>query len=232
MNAMAESFTQRTEMLLGPGVELLKSAAVAVFGLGGVGSWCAEALCRAGVGKMLICDGDCVSITNVNRQLCALDSTVGLKKCGVVFRRLKSINPEIELVPVDRFIRPGDSLDFLRDYSYVADCIDDVPAKLEIITFCKKSNIPIISAMGCGNRIYPEKLRITDIYKTSGCPLARSVRAKLRKAGVDSLDVVFSDEAPLRPNGGTGPGSVSFVPSAAGLIMAGKIVRSICGIAP
>ena len=214
-------------MLLGDGVTKLKNSSVAVFGLGGVGSYTAEALARAGVGEMVICDGDDVSISNVNRQLCALTSTVGKKKTEVIAARLKDINPDIKLIIIDRFITPGDDLAFLSEVSYIADCIDDVPAKLAVISAAKSYRIPIISALGCGNRLDPEKLTLTDIYKTSGCPLARSVRAKLRKAGIDSLNVLFSTEEPLKPQGATCPGSVSFVPSVGGLIIAGKIVRDI-----
>lgn len=216
-------------MLLEEGCRRLESSRVAVFGLGGVGSYAAEALARAGIGKMIICDGDTVSITNINRQLCALHSTVGMNKTDAVAKRLSDINPGIELRVVDRFITPEDDLSILLGCDYVADCIDDVPAKLAIIAFCKENGIPIISALGCGNRLDPEKLTVTDIYKTSGCPLARSVRSRLRKAGIDSLDVLFSSEEPLKPRGATCPGSVSFVPSVAGLIMAGKIIRSISG---
>ena len=217
-------------MLLGDGCDKLLNSSVAVFGLGGVGSYAAEALARAGVGKMFICDGDSVSTSNINRQLCALNSTVGMKKTEVVANRLKDINPDIQLIVADRFITPEDDLTFLSEYSYIADCIDDVPAKLAIISAAEKFRVPIISALGCGNRLDPEKLTVTDIYKTSGCPLARSVRAKLRKAGINSLEVLFSTEEPIKPAGATCPGSISFVPSAAGLIMAGKIVRNICGI--
>ena len=222
-----EDFTQRTRMLLGTGCDLVQNSSVAVFGLGGVGSYAAEALARAGVGKMLLCDGDTVSITNINRQLCALTSTVGMPKTEVVAKRLKDINPQIELTIIDRFIKADDDLGFLSEFTYIADCIDDVPAKLAIISAAKDNGVSIISALGCGNRLDPEKLTVTDIYKTSGCPLARSVRSKLRKLGIESLDVLFSTEEPIKPEGATCPGSISFVPSAAGLIMAGKIIREI-----
>lgn len=217
-------------MLLGSGCDAVQNSSVAVFGLGGVGSYAAEALARAGVGKILLCDGDSVSITNINRQLCALNSTVGMPKTEVVAKRLADINPNVELTVIDRFVSPEDDLSFLADYTYIADCIDDVPAKLAIISSAKEYGVKIISALGCGNRLDPEKLTVTDIYKTSGCPLARSVRSKLRKLGIDSLDVLFSTEEPLKPEGATCPGSISFVPSAAGLIMAGKIIREISGI--
>ncbi|MBR4940855.1 MAG: tRNA threonylcarbamoyladenosine dehydratase [Clostridia bacterium] len=222
-----ESFSKRTEMLLEEGCRLLEDSKVAVFGLGGVGSYCAEALARTGIGEMIICDGDTVSITNINRQLCALNSTVGKPKTEVVANRLMDINPNLKLTVLNRFITPDDDLSILEGCTYVADCIDDVPAKLAIITTCKENNVPIISALGCGNRLDPQKLTVTDIYKTSGCPLARSVRSKLRKIGVDSLDVLFSTEEPLKPANATCPGSIAFVPSVAGLIMAGYIVRKI-----
>ncbi|MBQ1223608.1 MAG: tRNA threonylcarbamoyladenosine dehydratase [Oscillospiraceae bacterium] len=225
-----EDFTQRTRMLLGDGCNVLANSSVAVFGLGGVGSYAAEALARAGIGKMLLCDGDTVSTTNINRQLCALNSTVGMKKTEVVAARLRDINPDIDITVIDRFISANDELSFLADYTYIADCIDDVPAKLAIISSAKEFGVSIISALGCGNRLDPEKLTVTDIYKTSGCPLARSVRSKLRKIGIDSLDVLFSSEEPIKPEGATCPGSISFVPSAAGLIMAGKIIRDISGV--
>lgn len=217
-------------MLLGDGCDELKNSSVAVFGLGGVGSYAAEALARAGIGKMLLCDGDRVSVTNINRQLCALNSTVGIQKTEVVAKRLADINPDIELTVIDRFITPNDDMRFLSGYTYIADCIDDVPAKLAIISYAKEHGVSIISALGCGNRLDPEKLTVTDIYKTSGCPLARSVRSKLRKLGINSLDVLFSAEEPLKPDGATCPGSISFVPSAAGLIMAGKIIREVSGV--
>lgn len=224
---MMESFTSRTELLLGEGCKRLGAASVAVFGLGGVGSYAAEALARAGVGKLLLCDGDRVSVSNINRQLCALRSTVGELKTRAVAERLRDINPELELCLLERFVTPEESLDILSGYSYVADCIDDVPAKLAIISSAKRNGVDIISALGCGNRLDPEKLTVTDIYKTSGCPLARSLRGKLRKTGIDSLEVLFSTEEPQKPRSAEGPGSVSFVPSVAGLIMAGRIVTRI-----
>ena len=224
-----EDISSRTRLLLGQGADRLNAASVAVFGLGGVGSYCAEALARAGSGRILLCDGDAVAPSNLNRQLCALRSTLGRNKAEVVAARVRDIRPETGLTVMTGFIRPETDFSFLAGYDYAADCIDDVPAKLALICACRDLGVPILSAMGCGTRLDPTAFRVTDVYRTSGCPLARSVRGKLRKLGVESLNVVFSEEKPLHPASAV-PGSVSFVPGAAGLVMAGKIVRDLCGL--
>ncbi len=245
-----EDIYTRTEMLIGhDAVQKLKNSSVAVFGLGGVGSYIAESLARCGVGKMTVIDGDAVSPSNLNRQLIATVRTVGRRKAEVTRERLLSINPEAEVTAVDMFFSAEtcDKIDFTQ-FDYVADAIDTVTSKLLIIEMARAAGVPVISSMGTGNKLDPTALRVSDIYKTEGCPLARVMRRELRARGVDKLDVVWSPETPRKPYEQTGadgednpnnadtaftrratPASISFVPGAAGLAAAAHIVAGLTG---
>lgn len=231
----------RTEYLLGEeAAARIAAAAVCVFGVGGVGGFTAEALARAGVGRITLVDGDTVSESNVNRQVIALQSTVGLPKVEVMRRRIADIHPQCEVTSLNLFYLPGcgTEIDFSA-FDYVADCVDTVSAKLDIICRAQAAGVPVISAMGAGNKLYPERFRVSDIYETSVCPLARVMRRELKARGIRSLPVVWSDEPPRpyakvpEPDPGSRkqpPGSISFVPGAAGLVMAGKILRDLAGV--
>ncbi len=227
-----EDFTSRTRLLLGDGVDALARSSVAVFGIGGVGSYVLEALVRAGVGRIIIVDADTVSVSNINRQLIATADTVGQKKTDAAAARARSINPNVDIVAYDIFYTPenADTVD-LTGVSYVADAIDSITSKLELIRRAKAAGIPIISCMGTGNKLDPSRLEIADLYDTSVCPLAREMRRLCRRDGIDSLRVVYSREEPIsvksEPGVRTPPGSVSFVPSVAGLMMAGEIIRTL-----
>ena len=218
-----------------PGAEKLNNASVAVFGVGGVGSWCAEALVRCGIGKITVIDGDIVSETNRNRQIIALNSTLGKDKAIVCAERLKDINPDCAVFAKTLFYSGETQNDIdLGEYDYIADCIDTVTSKLLLIQNAKSSNIPIISSMGTGNRLDPSRITVTDIYKTEGDPLARVMRKELRACGVESLCVVCSDEPPSKCiegrneiTGRATPSSAVFVPATAGLRLAYEIVRQI-----
>ncbi len=225
-----ENIYSRTIPLLGEeGVERLRKSRVAIFGLGGVGSYAAESVVRAGVGSVILTDCDIVSESNRNRQLYALKSTVGRDKTDAARERCLDINPECEVIVFKKTVTPENVSEFpLEDCSYAVDAIDDVRAKKALIVRCKELNVPVISSMGTGNKLYPERLRVADIYETSVCPLARVMRHDLKKLGVESLKVVFSDEEPkvkCFP-----PASVSFVPAAAGLIIGGEVIRSLAEI--
>ena len=226
----------RSEMLIGKeALEKLKKSGVAIFGVGGVGGYVAEALARMGVGRIALIDNDKVSVSNINRQIIALHSTVGQYKTEVMRDRILDINPNAKVETFNMFYLPenADSID-LKNYDYIADAIDTVSAKIELAVRADKFGVPIISAMGTGNKLDPTKLEVTDIHKTSGCPLARVMRKKLRDRGVKKLKVVYSKEEPVRPKFNaekpSTPGSVAFVPSVAGLIMAGEIVRGLTGV--
>ena len=233
------SLYERSELLLGPEYgPRLRAARVAVFGLGGVGSWCAEALARAGVGALLLVDGDVVSDSNRNRQLPALCSTVGQSKVEVMAARIRDINPACAVEP-RRAVYSADSAgDFpLADFDYVVDAIDTVSAKLELICRCAAAGTAVISCLGAGNKLDPSLFRVCDLYETETDPLARVLRKELRKRGVERLTVVWSPEPPRPPvetiaeNGRRQlPGSLSFVPPAAGLVAAGKVVRDLMGL--
>ncbi len=234
---MEERFS-RTALLLGQeALQKLSSCRVALFGLGGVGSYIAEALARSGIGAIDIIDSDKVSVSNINRQLCALDSTVGRYKTDVVKERILDINPNCKVTAHNIFFTPetADSFDF-SSYDYVADAVDTVTAKLTIITLAKAADTPVISCMGTGNKTDPTALEVADIYETSVCPLARTMRYECRKRGIDSLKVVYSKEPPRTPleiiteNGKTIPASLPFVPSAAGLIIAGEIIKDLADL--
>lgn len=238
----------RTRMLIGDEpLSRLAKARVAVFGVGGVGGFCVEALARAGVGTLHLYDDDTVSESNLNRQIVALHSTLGQPKGEVMARRVLDINPACQVKAVRMFYLPdnADTVD-LTQYDYVVDCIDTVAAKLELAVRCTALNVPIISAMGSGNKLDPTAFVVTDLSKTQGCPLARVMRKELRKRGIQHLKVVYSTEeprTPIRPMeteapaggdtrpGSTArrdtPGSISFVPAAAGLVVASAVVRDL-----
>lgn len=228
----------RAELLLGEeALEKLRSARVALFGIGGVGSFAAEALARGGVGHITLVDGDTVSITNINRQLIALHSTVGKEKTAVMAERIADISPEteVETYPVVYGAENRDLLDF-STYDYVIDAIDTVTSKLILIEEAKKAGVPVISCMGTGNKFHPERFEVTDISKTSVCPLAKVMRKELKVRGIKNVKVVYSKEEPQKPaeSPETGkrqiPGSLSFVPPVAGLLLAGEVIRHIAGV--
>lgn len=228
----------RTELLLGKtNIDKLKKSTVIVFGVGGVGSYVVEALTRVGVGKIVIVDKDDISISNINRQLPATQQTIGLSKVKIMKERMLSINPEITVVAKQEFYLPGRADEFLNDdLDYIVDAVDNVTAKLDLICCAKEKNIPIISSMGTGNKLDPTRLEIADIKKTSVCPLAKVMRKELRKRNVDSVKVVYSKEEPVvpmtvdeegNPIRSSVPGSISFVPSVAGLIIASEVVKDL-----
>lgn len=228
----------RAELLLGEeALEKLRSARVALFGIGGVGSFAAEALARGGVGHITLVDGDTVSITNINRQLIALHSTVGKEKTAVMAERIADISPEteVETYPVVYGAENRDLLDF-STYDYVIDAIDTVTSKLILIEEAKKAGVPVISCMGTGNKFHPERFEVTDISKTSVCPLAKVMRKELKVRGIKNVKVMYSKEEPQKPAASTEtgkrqiPGSLSFVPPVAGLLLAGEVIRHIAGI--
>ena len=230
---MEENQFERTALLLGKAsVERLARKRVAVFGVGGVGGFVCEGLVRAGIGAIDIVDKDIVAISNINRQLIALHSTVGKNKVDVLEERLKDINKDLIIKKYKCFFLPetSDTFDF-REYDYVVDAIDTVTGKIELILKAKEAGVPIISAMGAGNKLDPTAFQVSDIYKTSVCPLARVMRRELKKRGVEKLKVVYSKEEPIKPQFEEGeevvPGSVSFVPPALGLIIAGEIVKDL-----
>ena len=230
---MEENQFERTALLLGKAsVERLARKRVAVFGVGGVGGFVCEGLVRAGIGAIDIVDKDTVALSNINRQLIALHSTVGKNKVDVLEERLKDINKNLIIKKYKCFFLPETSETFdFREYDYVVDAIDTVTGKIELILKAKEAGVPIISAMGAGNKLDPTAFQVSDIYKTSVCPLARVMRRELKKRGVDKLKVVYSKEEPIKPQFEEGeevvPGSVSFVPPALGLIIAGEIVKDL-----
>ena len=228
----------RTAMLIGEeAVEALSKSAVLLFGVGGVGSYAAEALARAGVGHIGLCDNDTVSVYNINRQLIALESTVGQNKAEVMAKRIKDINPDIKVTVYPLFFSAETVNEFdFESYDYIIDAIDTVTSKLILIEKAKELDIPIISSMGTGNKLDPTALTVTDIKKTSGCPLARVMRKELKARGIEKLQVVYSTEQPIRPlfqpdnaEKRSVPASISFVPSAAGLIAAGEAIKDLIG---
>lgn len=221
-------FNERTKLIIDD--TRLHSSCVAVFGLGGVGSYTAEALVRAGIGKLVICDNDYITESNINRQLLALHSTVGRTKAGAAIERYLDINPDLEIHAFDDFILPDNTDSFFNRLmvrpDYVADCIDTISGKLAIIAACKERDIPVISCMGTGNKLHPEQFRISDISRTSVCPLCRVMRKELRDRGIQDVPVLFSEEEPIK-TGDTAIGSISTVPSVAGLLIANYIIRDI-----
>ena len=225
-------------MLLGAdAMARLGSAHVAVVGLGGVGSWCAEALCRAGIGRLTLIDSDTVDESNLNRQLGALHSTIGLPKAGALAARLRDIAPDADISAVQARYS-AENREILPGCDYIADCIDLVSCKLDLIETALRRGVPIISALGTGSKLDAQRLRISDLAETSGCPFARVMRRELRRRGIEHLDVVFSDEpahgckqleAPP-PGRRSVPGSVVWVPAAAGLLMAQRIVLALAEV--
>lgn len=241
-----ESMYERTELLLGSsGIEKLKKAHVAIFGVGGVGGYVAEALARSGVGTLDVIDNDTVSVSNINRQLIAAQSTVGQYKTDVIKARLLDINPNIKVNTFKTFYTPQTAADFdFSQYDYVIDAIDTVTGKIQLVMQAQNDGVPIISSMGAGNKLNPAAFQVADIYKTSVCPLARVMRSELKKRHVKKLKVVYSQELPIKPQSPTTaaddekkgaapqkpvPGSVAFVPGVAGLIIAGEVVKDLCG---
>jgi tRNA A37 threonylcarbamoyladenosine dehydratase len=245
---MAHQFS-RTEVLLGQAaLAKLAASKVAIFGIGGVGSFVVEGLARAGVGKMVLIDSDCICLTNLNRQLHATHKTLGQPKVAVTRDRILEINPDATVEIRQRLYGPDCAVELVRpDYDYIVDAIDMVTAKVDLIVNAKRLEIPIISCMGAGNKLDPTRFKVADIYATSVCPLAKVIRKELRRREVADLKVVYSDELPLQPAEtatdtcetdcpGTSrpvpvrrqvPGSVSFVPSVAGLIIAGEVVKDL-----
>lgn len=228
----------RTTMLLGPAaMEKLKGSHVAVLGLGGVGSWCVEALARSGVGTLTLADCDEVSVSNLNRQLEATTATIGLPKARAMAERVLQVSKDCKVIPLEcRYTPESRDVFFQERYDYIVDAIDTVSNKLDLIQTALSREIPIISALGTGNKLDPTRLRITDISKTTGCPLARVVRKELRSRGILHHRVLWSDEEPMTPadcgeapppGRRSIPGSVPWVPSCAGLILAGDVVLSL-----
>lgn len=216
----------------------LKDSHVAIFGIGGVGGYAAEALARCGIGRFDLFDKDMVSLSNINRQIIALHSTVGRKKAEVMKERIRDINPEAEVCAWDCFYLPENADQYpLERYDYVVDAVDTVTAKLEIITRAAQAGVPVISSMGAGNKLDPAGFQVADIYETSVCPLARVMRRELKARGISSLKVVYSKEKPVRfgetvreEGAHPVPGSAAFVPSAAGLLLASQVVRDLAGL--
>ena len=242
----------RTQLLLGAeDMEKLKGARVAVFGIGGVGGYVCEGLVRSGVGAFDLVDNDKVCLTNLNRQIIATRKTVGKYKVDVMRERMLEINPDCDVRVRKCFYLPETAAEFnFSDYDYVVDAVDTVTAKVTLVLEAQKAGVPIISCMGAGNKLDPSRFRVADIYKTQGCPLARVMRTALRKRGVKKLKVVYSDEIPTRPIEDMSiscrshcicppgakhkcterrdiPGSTAFVPSVAGLIIAGEVVKDL-----
>ena len=236
----------RTQLLLGAdGLKKLKNSRVAVFGLGGVGGYAVEALARSGIGQLDLIDDDVINLTNLNRQVLALHSTIGMPKVEAAAMRIRDIDPTILVRTYQTFYLPETAGEFdFSQYDYVLDAIDTVTGKLELITRAKEANVPIISCMGTGNKLDPTGFRVSDISKTSGCALARIMRKECAKRGIKGVKVVWSEELPLEPHVDPSadpeshregssrralPGSTAFVPAVAGLIMAGEVIRDLSG---
>lgn len=229
---MLEQFS-RTELLIGKeGIEKLQKAKIAIFGIGGVGSFVVEALARAGIGKLILVDKDTVDITNLNRQIIATRKTIGRSKVEVAKERILEINPDAEIEIHQEFFMP-DSQEILDDtIHYIVDAVDTVTAKIELVMRANQHNIPIISCMGTGNKLDATKFEVADIYQTSVCPLAKVMRKELRTRGIKELKVVYSKEEPIKSKETEEhvPGSISFVPSVAGLIIAGEVIKDIINL--
>lgn len=228
MNYNRDEALQRTAILIGKeNVDLLKEKHVIVFGVGGVGGFAVEALVRSGVGEITIVDNDKVSISNLNRQIIATIDSIGKDKVDVMEERIKSINPECIVNKSKCFLLKDNINEFdFKKYDYIVDCIDTVTGKIALVEKANELNVPIISSMGTGNKLDPTKLEICDIYKTSICPLARVMRYELRKRNIEKLKVVYSKEQPIQVDTDY-PGSVSFVPSTAGLIIASAVIKDL-----
>ena len=221
----------RTELVVGKdGVEKLNNTKIAIFGLGGVGSFALEGLVRAGIGNLVLIDNDCVELTNLNRQILATHKTIGKPKVEIAKQRILDINPNANVEIHQDFFMPETEGILDDSIDYIVDCIDTVTAKIELVVRAERLNIPIISCMGTGNKLEPTRFEVADIYKTSICPLAKVMRKELRNRGVKKLKVVYSKEEPIKSNKkdrNQVPGSISFVPSVAGLIIAGEVVKTI-----
>ena len=243
---MADQYS-RTRLLLGEdGLSKLRSARVAIFGLGGVGGYAAEALARSGIGQLDLIDDDEINLTNLNRQVLALHSTIGISKVEAAKNRISDIDPTIQVRTFQTFFLPENAAEFdFSQYNYVIDAIDTVTGKLELIAQAKSAGVPIISCMGTGNKLDPTGFRVADISKTSGCALARIMRKECAKRGLKGVKVVYSQELPLEPQVDPSefqeaqregssrralPGSTAFVPGVAGLIMAGEVIKDLCQV--
>lgn len=237
---MLDRFSRTRLLLGGEGMERLQKARVAVFGLGGVGGYVCEALARSGIGALDLIDHDQVSLTNINRQIIALEKTVGRDKCDVMRERILDINPEAEVRVWKTFVLPENIREFpFEAYDYAVDALDTMAAKIAIVEEARRTGIPVISSMGTGNKRDPGRLRITDLFETDTDPLSRVMRREMRRRGIDSLKVLSSDEPPLKPESAEGeeqeikgrnrpvPGSTAFVPPAAGLLIAAEVVREL-----
>ncbi|MCR5214040.1 MAG: tRNA threonylcarbamoyladenosine dehydratase [Eubacterium sp.] len=226
-NQVKEQFARTAALIGWDNIERLNNSRVIVFGVGGVGGHVVEALARAGLGNIDIVDKDTVDVTNINRQIIASHDVVGLAKVNVMKERLVSINPDIKVGAYECFYLPENADDFnFNDYDYIVDAVDTVTAKLEIITRAYNLGLPVISAMGAGNKLDPTRFKVADIYKTSVCPLAKVMRKELKARGVKKLKVVYSDEE-VAKTGNRTPASISYVPAVAGLIMAGEIIQDL-----
>lgn len=238
-----DNYFERTQMLIGPeGYQRLKDSKVLVLGIGGVGSYVVEALVRSGVGHLVLCDHDTIDPTNINRQIHADTRTIGQIKAEAMGHRIRQINPDLK-VTIHPYLYKDESADLIvtEDLDYVVDAIDMVTSKLHLAERCQRMNLPLMASMGTGNKMNPMMFEVTDIYKTSVCPLAKVMRRELRKRGVDQLKVIYSKEQPIKPSElsedpleenigfkrrGT-PGSMAFVPSVAGLIIASEVVKDL-----
>ncbi|MBR4626425.1 MAG: tRNA threonylcarbamoyladenosine dehydratase [Ruminococcus sp.] len=236
---MKEIFS-RTQLIFGEeAMSRLAAARVGVFGVGGVGGYVVEALARSGIGALDLIDSDTVAPSNINRQIIALHSTVGMYKVDAASERIRDISPDCKVNAYRKFYLPENAADFdFSQYDYVVDAIDTVTGKIGIVMQAKSAGVPVISSMGAGNKLDPTAFEVADIYSTSVCPLAKVMRHELRKRGVDSLKVVYSREEPLKPETAAEgdahkrfvPGSNAFVPSVAGLIIAGEVIKDIAGL--
>ena len=239
---MNEIFIRTAQILGEDGFNKLQNAAAAVFGLGGVGSHCAEALARSGVGTLFLIDSDAVAPSNINRQSIALISTIGRKKTEVLKEKIADINPDCKVILCNSFVLPDNIEEVFSNVpcklDYIIDAIDTVSAKLALVMYAREHNIPIISSMGTGNKLHPEMFKIADIYKTNVCPLCRVMRKELKKREISHLKVLYSEEIPHTPqsegeeksSGRPAPASIAFVPPVAGLIIAGEVIRELSGV--
>lgn len=227
---MLDQFS-RTELIIGKeSIEKLRNAKVAIFGLGGVGSFALEGLARAGIGNFILVDNDYVELTNLNRQILATHKTIGQTKVEAAKQRILDINPSAKVEIYKEFFTPETKGIIDNSISYIVDCIDTVTAKIELVVRAEKLNVPIISCMGTGNKLDPTRFEVADIYKTSVCPLAKVMRKELKNRGIKKLKVIYSKEEPVKLkeiDGKRVPGSISFVPSVAGLIIAGEVIKAI-----
>ena len=227
---MIDERFQRTKILLGEENFLkLQNSTVAIFGIGGVGSFTVEALARAGVGHLILIDKDNIDVTNINRQIHALTSTVGKSKVEIMRERILEINPAAKVETIQEFYLPEEPAEkfFICNYDYVVDAIDTITAKINLVVECNAKKIPIISSMGAGNKLDPKRFQVADIFKTSVDPIAKVMRKKLKELGIKNLKVVYSDEAPKKISAEKIIGSVAFVPSVAGLILASEVVQDL-----